>query len=92
MPCAPLKLTALGLKRLLPDQPDEEICRQLMTRGHRGERIAHGLRRRGGRSHCRAVGLGVGLALILGVAGLGRLCWHGIFCKCRGVRHYEEGE
>jgi hypothetical protein len=27
---------------------------------------------------------------ILGLARLGRLCRHGIFCKCGGSRHYED--
>ena len=89
----PLEAHGAGVEAaLLPDQPDEEICRQLMTRGHCGERIAHGLRRRGGRSHRRAVGLGAGFALILGLARLGRLCRQGIFCKCGGSRHYEDSE
>ena len=67
------------------------IQRVAMTEDSLGRQSARSASLKG-RRHCRAVGLGVGFALILGVAGLGRLCWHGIFCKCGGSRHYEDGE
>ena len=67
------------------------IQRVAMTEDSLGRQSARSASLKG-RRHCRAVGLGVGFALILGVARLGPLCCHGIFCKCRGGRHYEDGE